>query len=109
VTAVTADGAPITCASGSTGADGHLDCRLALGGSLVLRARHTPGWSVLLPPPAPARGDRSTSLKLVRQRLAGDTLVLDVEGVAGRRYDLTVRTPRGPQRVTVAIPDGGDA
>jgi glycogen debranching enzyme len=109
VTSVTADGAPITCASASTGADVHLDCRVALGGALVLRARHTPGWSVLLPPPTPVRGDRSSSLKLVRQRLAGDTLVLDVEGVAGRRYDLTVRTPRGPQRVTVAIPDGGDA
>jgi hypothetical protein len=109
LTAVTVDGAPLACTSRSTGADEHLDCRVGLGESLVLRARHTAGWSVVLPPPAPARGDRSTSLKLLRQRLAGDTLLLDVEGVAGRRYDLTVRTPRGPRRVTVAIPNGGDA
>jgi hypothetical protein len=74
-----------------------------------MRVRHTAGWDVLLPPPSPARGDRSTSLKLVRQRLAGDTLVLDVEGVAGRRYEITVRTPAGPRHVTVHVPAAGDA
>jgi hypothetical protein len=108
VVAVTANGAPLTCASRSTGADEHLTCRVALGAAVVMRVRHTAGWDVLLPSPAPARGDRSTSLKLVRQRLAGDTLLIDVEGVAGRRYDITVRTPTGPRVVTVHVPATGD-
>lgn len=37
-----------------------------------------------------------------------DTLVLDVEGVAGRRYDITVRTPVGPRAVSVTAPLPGD-
>ena len=109
VVAVTANGAPLACANRSTGADEHLTCRVVLGASVTMRVRHTAGWDVLLPPPAPARGDRSTSLKLVRQRLAGDTLVLDVEGVAGRRYQMTVRTPAGPRPVVVDVPAVGDA
>jgi hypothetical protein len=48
-------------------------------------------------------------LKLVSQRLAGDTLVLAVEGLAGRTYRLDIRTPRGERTVAVALPDRGDA
>jgi hypothetical protein len=45
----------------------------------------------------------------VSQRLAGDTLVLEVEGRAGRTYRLDIRTPRGARSLAVAMPDGGDA
>ncbi|MGH7612455.1 MAG: hypothetical protein ACREMW_00255 [Gemmatimonadales bacterium] len=43
------------------------------------------------------------------QRLADDTLVLAVEGLAGHAYRLVIRTPRGERSVAVTMPDGGDA
>jgi hypothetical protein len=87
----------------------HLDCRLPLADKLSIAVRYAPGWEVVLPPPRPNRGERSTGLKLVSQRLAGDTLVLQVEGLAGRTYRFDIRTPRGARSVAVALPDGGDA
>ena len=106
---VRANGRSVTCAARSTGADEHVDCRLALGTRLVILIRHAPGWAVLLPPPAPERGARSTSMKVVSQRLAGDTLELQLEGLAGKVYELVVRTPHGERRMPVAFPDSGDA
>lgn len=106
---VRANGTPVTCGARDTGADEHVDCRLPLPGRLAVVVRHTPGWAVLLPAPAPERGARSRNLKLVAQRLVGDTLELQVEGLAGRTYQLGVRTPRGERTVAVTIPDGGDA
>ena len=104
---VTANGRPVSCASRTTGADLHVDCRLALGARLAITVRHTPGWEVLLPPADPAPGSRSSTLKLVSQRLAGDTLVLEVEGRAGWTYQLSVRTPAGRRDITVIVPEGG--
>ncbi|HSD33653.1 MAG TPA: GH116 family glycosyl hydrolase [Gemmatimonadales bacterium] len=106
---VRANDRSVTCAARSTGADEHVDCRLALGTRLVVLIRHAPGWAVLLPPPAPERGARSTSLKVVSQRLAGDALELQLEGLAGKAYELVVRTPRGERRTPVTFPDSGDA
>ena len=104
---VTADGQSAACASRPTLADVHVDCRLPLADRLEVRVRHTPGWEVLLDPPAPARGERSSGLKLLTRRLAGDTLVLQVEGLADRTYHVEVRTPAGVKRVTLAVPAGG--
>jgi glycogen debranching enzyme len=104
----TANGQPLACDARSTGADEHVTCRVALDRRVAVVLRHAPGWEVLLPVPAPARGDRSTGLKLVGQRLTGDTLSLDVEGVAGATYAIAVRTPRGPRTVAVTIPGTGD-
>lgn len=106
---VQVNGRPAACGSRAMGADVHLDCRLPLSPRLSIAVRHAPGWEVVLPPPRPARGERSSGLKLVSQRLAGDTLVLEVEGLAGRTYRLDIRTPRGERSVAVAMPDGGDA
>jgi glycogen debranching enzyme len=105
---VTANGAAVPCLRRDTGADVHVDCRLALGARLDVVIHHTPGWSVLLPPPEPRRGERSQALKLLTQRLRGDTLMLRVSGLAGRTYDLAVRTPGGVRRVRVLIPGPGD-
>jgi glycogen debranching enzyme len=106
---VRVNGRPTECGSRATGADVHVDCRLPLSDKLSIAVHHTPGWEVVLPPPQPARGERSSGLKLVSQRLAGDTLVLAVEGLAGRTYRLVIRTPRGERTVSVALPDSGDA
>jgi glycogen debranching enzyme len=106
---VRADGRSVACAQRFTGADVHVDCRLPLAGRLGVVVRHSPGWAVLLPPPAPERGARSGALKLTAQRLEGDTLELHVEGLAGRSYRLAVRTPRGERTIAVEFPDSGDA
>lgn len=106
---VRANDRAVPCAERSTGADQHVDCRLSLGARLTVVVRHAPGWAVLLPPPEPERGARSSSLKLVSQRLVGDTLELQLEGLAGTSYRLQVRTPRGERTVPVTFPDSGDA
>jgi glycogen debranching enzyme len=104
---VTANGQPVSCASQATGGDVHLGCRLQLGSHLAVEVRHTPGWEILLPAANPEPGARSSALKLLTQRIAGDTLVLHVEGLAGRTYALTVKTPRGRRDVLIDIPAGG--
>ena len=109
VQGVSVNGHSARCATHATGADTHALCRIALAHSLTIVVRHTRGFAVLLAEPAPQRGERSSALKVLSQRLAGDTLVLQVEGLAGHTYDLPVRTPRGIARVAVVIPSGGDA
>ncbi len=104
---VTANGRPVACATRPTGPDVHVDCRLALGERLEIEVRYTPGWDVLLDPPTPARGARSSALKILTQRLAGDTLVLQLEGLAGRSYRFSVRTPAGVRSIEVIFPAGG--
>lgn len=104
---VTANGQPLTCTTRTTGSDVHANCRLGLGARLAITVQHTPGWRVLLPVPDPAPGARSSGLKLLRQALAGDTLVLEVEGLAGRTYQVGLHTPRGRRDVAVTIPEGG--
>jgi hypothetical protein len=104
---VTANGRPVSCASQTTGGDVHLGCRLKLDSHLAVDVRHTPGWEVLLPAANLEPGARSSALKLLTQRLAGDTLVLDVEGLAGRTYSLIVKTPRGRRDILIDIPAGG--
>ena len=96
------------CETEATGADLHLGCRFPLGDHLHVSVHHAPGWEIVLPPPMPLRGDRSRGLKLVSQRLVGDTLTLGVEGLAGHAYPLRVRTPRGERIVTITPPPGGD-
>ncbi|HTR19383.1 MAG TPA: GH116 family glycosyl hydrolase [Gemmatimonadales bacterium] len=106
---VTVNGAPVTAfASRETGADVHLDLRLAIRDTLAILVRHSPGFAVLLDPPTPERGARSSALKLISQRLAGDTLVLLVQGVAGRSYRWAVQTPTGIANVEATMPEPGD-
>jgi len=107
---VSVDGATVTVpAPRETGADVHLDFPVAIRDRTTIVVRHTPGYAVLLDPPTPARGEGSSSLKLIAQRLAGDTLVQVVQGVAGRTYRWRVRTPTGVAEVEATIPGPGDA
>jgi hypothetical protein len=48
-------------------------------------------------------------MKIVSQRLAGDTLELRLEGLAGQTYRMVIRTPLGERSVAVSFPDSGDA
>jgi glycogen debranching enzyme len=108
VSAVTLDGKPLRCATHDTGADLHVDCVVPLGSRADIAVHHTPGYRVLLPAPTPLRGERSTALKLLRQRLDGADLLLRVAGRAGWTYHITVRTPHGPMTLDVVMPTGGD-
>src|SRR4029077_15517094 len=83
-------------------------CVVSLGARADIAVHHTPGYQVLLSPPTPRRGERSSALKPLSQRLDGADLVLRVAGRAGWTYHLTVRTPRGPVTVDVVMPPGGD-
>jgi hypothetical protein len=75
----------------------------------------TPGYEIILPRVASARGDRSRELRLLDQRLErvesgnGETgLVAVLEGPAGSTADVLVR--RGETRaVRVTFPTGGDS
>jgi glycogen debranching enzyme len=105
---VRANGTVTSCGSRTTGADLHLSCRLPLTDRLRLEVHYAPGWEIVLPAPVPRRGERSRALKLVSQTLEGDTLVLDVEGLAGQRYTLRIRTPRGERSISINLPPDGD-
>jgi len=107
LTGVTAGGRPVSCAERATGADVHADCRLPLGRNAEIVVNHTRGFELLLPAPRPARGDRSSALKLISQRLAGDTCVFELEGLTGRTYGLVVRTPAGNRDLSVTFSGPG--
>lgn len=104
---ITVNGRAITCPTRSPGPDLHIDCRLALGARLSILVQHARGWEIDLPPADSRPGERSSALKLVSQRLAGDTLIIDVEGRAGWTYRVGVRTPAGRREVPIHVPEGG--
>jgi Glycosyl-hydrolase family 116, catalytic region len=104
---ITVNGRPTGCPSHTTGADVHVECHLGFGARLSIVVHHSPGWEIVLAPADPKPGARSSALKLVSQRLAGDTLVVSMEGRAGWTYQLGLRTPGGWRDVPVHIPEGG--
>ena len=79
-----------------TGRDLHVSVDVPLGaGEAEVTIRHSPGWRLVLTDPAPVRGDRSRSLKVLDARLDGDALALSLEGRAGRTYPLEIHKPSG--------------
>jgi glycogen debranching enzyme len=91
-----------------TARDVQVSCRVALkADSTQFVIRYAPGYEVLLPPLQPRRGDPSRGLRLLDQRLDGETLVLTLEGPAGTTSTFAVRYG-ARQQVTVSFPAGGD-
>lgn len=82
--------------------------RAAAADEMELSLRCTPGYELVLPNVAAARGDRSRQLRLTDFRLdEGDELVATLEGPAGSTADVIVR--RGAARsVPVSFPLPGD-
>jgi hypothetical protein len=73
-----------------------------LGDEVQLAVRWDGGWEVAPPRQAPRIGDRSSALRIVRERVEGARYVVRTEGRAGQVYTLRVRAPRGaPSAVTV--------
>ena len=87
--------------------------RLAAGASgIEVVVRQEGGWRLWADEPEIRRGDRSSRIKVLDARVDGSgAFVLDLEGRAGRRYELMVREPGGRvRREAVQFPDGpGDA
>ena len=81
---------------------------------MALALRCSPGYEIILPRVASARGERSRELRLLDQRLesatdGGDpTLVAVLEGPAGSTAEVVVRRGES-QKVAVTFPSPGDA
>ncbi len=75
----------------------------SLGDQVQLAVRWNGGWEVLPPRQAPQVGDRSSALRIVRERVEEGRYVVRVEGRAGARYTLQVRTPNGAAPASVTV------
>jgi len=61
----------------------------------VFRVKYREGWTAIPPAARPAIGDRSSALRVISERLDGQTYVLTLEGRAGRSYAFPLRAPSG--------------
>jgi hypothetical protein len=112
---VTVDGRAVSCPTEDVGRALLVKCavRLAAGASgTEVAVRQDGGWRLWTDEPEVRRGDRSSRIKVLEARVdSAGAFVLDLEGRAGRRYELLVREPGGRvRRETVQMPEGpGDA
>lgn len=90
VDSVTVNGRRTACDIVATERDIQPVCHLVVTGDMHVVVAHTPGYQVILPNQPVRRGDTSHNLRLLDQRLAGDTLVLTLEGPAGTERSLQV-------------------
>lgn len=90
-----------------TSGDVHATARGTLVDSLALEVRHAGGIEVLLPSTVPAVGDRSTSPRVVSERLTGNTHVATLEGIAGRTYPIRYRAYGRWRDAQVTFPSAG--
>jgi hypothetical protein len=106
VTAVTANGRPVAWESRAQGDVQRVHVTLPPGtGPQSIVVSHTPGTEVFVRIDPPKPGAASEALRVLRVRPGEDALRLKLEGLAGRTYELAVRTPRrieGVHGVTVA-------
>jgi len=75
--------------------------------SLVLTVRHQEGITILAPAAAPGPGDRSQSLRVLSERLTGNTYVATLQGLAGRTYPIRLRNFGRWQDRSVTMPATG--
>jgi glycogen debranching enzyme len=81
--------------------------RLLLAGDIQVLIQFQPGYEVILPTLAPARGDRSRGLRVLDLRRVGDSLAVLMEGPAGSTASFRLR--HGTEReVPVTFPEQGD-
>lgn len=112
---VSVDGRVRRCPTEDVGRAVVVSCevRLAAGAAGTEVAVHQDGgWRLWIDAPPVRRGDRSSRIKVLDARVDREgVFVLNLEGRAGRRYDLMVREPGGRvRREAIEFPDGpGDA
>jgi hypothetical protein len=104
------DGTPnaTTSAVRTTPGDVHATVEGAVTREATFTVGYEGGWSVLPPRTAARIGERSSALRVVRERLTSDDrFAVTIEGRAGAAYDLFVRGPFGssPPAITVTPRD----
>ena len=108
VRAVTAGARPVRFRAASIGRAELVSFEVPLGQGVEVVVRHTPGWRLAVPTEGPARGERSSGLKVVDARVVDGVFVVAVEGRAGTRYELGVVHPDGRStREVVELPAAG--
>jgi hypothetical protein len=90
--------------------DVHVTARARIAADTTLRVAFSGGWSIA-PPDMPAEvGARSSSPRVISERLSGDGAArydVALEGVAGRTYRFAVRPPDGDAALSVRATAGG--
>jgi glycogen debranching enzyme len=92
---VVVNGRPTACSTRDTGADVHVVCTVAAADTTRVEVRHTRGWVVDALPSQRARGERMSNIKVISQRVVGDTLILEIERPSFARWRLGLRAPGG--------------
>jgi glycogen debranching enzyme len=123
VEAVTVDGTAVPFTVEESPHDVHASFEFALRAAAAVEIRHRGGLEVATPAERLSVGDESGSLRVLDFRREGEEYVLEVEGRAGRTYDLDARpgagagvtavsggtstaAPAGLVRLRVAFEDG---
>lgn len=109
VRGVTLNGKPVDAKSTFT-VDPHGTVEFALTGNDTVRFQLSPGVQVLEPMDAPAPGDPTRQLKILRifWDQNSDQTAIELEGRSGESYMLEVRTPRKPARIAGARWEGSE-
>ena len=69
-----------------------------------LSVSYAGGWAIVSPSIAPRIGQRSEALRVIGERIGDGTYSVWLEGLAGREYAFTLKTPTGDRRETVKFP-----
>ena len=88
--------------------DLHATVRAKMMDTAELGVSYEGGWSIV-PPSMPAKiGHRSEAPRVISERLdATGGYVVSLEGIAGRSYVFTLKTPGGERKETVTFPATG--
>ncbi len=86
-----------------TARDLELTLPVVLAEEVTFELHYEAGYEVFLPRVVPQRGDRSRAMRLLDQRLEGDTLVLTLEGREGTTDTLWVRHSEMPEQRAMAV------
>jgi hypothetical protein len=103
VEAVTVDGAAARFTTEATTHDVHATVEVALGSSATVEIRSRGGMEVVAPDERLDVGDASHALRVLDFRRDGNAYVIDVEGLAGREYELELIAGAGVETGRLAI------
>lgn len=91
----------------TTPGDVHATVHGALRDTLTLAVPFSGGWQLVPPRASPAIGDRSTAMRIVRERLVDGRFSATLEGRAGESYRLRIGEGNRWRDTTVSFPRSG--
>ncbi len=100
-------GQPVTMQR--TAGDVHASVQADVREAITMRVPYAGGWNIEAPVTAPSVGARSTSARVVSERLEGSRYVVSMEGLAGRTYSFRLHEPTRvePRQILVTFPASG--